>query len=399
MMEKKREKYRILFLLYLLMLLCVQVWAEDACEHDFQPVQAPATCTESGYTGLQCTLCFQTKDYQTTPQLGHDWTQWTVTKESDCREEGIQISTCSRCALEKEERLPKLAHAYEIWIQKPTCGYDGYTLHTCAYCGHEERTERIERLGHDLSILVVEPTCTTAGYTKYQCTRCTYSRKEDLVEKTGHFYDSGTVIQEAFVDQPGKIRYSCLNCDHTKTENIPAWSNPFEDVEKSSYCSDAVTWAYHTGVTLGTDETHFSPDGVCTRAQVVSFLWRWAGYPEAEKGSVPFTDVLADSFYVDAVSWAVEKGITKGVDESHFAPNDPCTRAQVVTLIHRYLESPVQRGEMPFVDLVEGSYYIPSVLWAYKQKITSGVDATHFAPDAQCTRGQIVTFLYRADAL
>ena len=116
------------------------------------------------------------------------------------------MRACQRCEKEQEEELPKLAHEYEIWVQKPTCGRAGYTLHTCVNCGHEEKTDRVEALGHDLKTLVVDATCTKDGYTQYQCTRCTYSRKEDLVEKTGHLYDSGTVEKEAGLHEEGRIR-------------------------------------------------------------------------------------------------------------------------------------------------------------------------------------------------
>lgn len=396
-MRKERKIEQIILFLSVLLVFCAGVSAEEACGHDFQRIEEPATCTECGYWGYRCILCFQTKGYEIIPQIGHDWAAWEVLDEPDCKSTGLQVGRCTRCGQQQEQEIPTLAHEYTSWVQSPTCGRDGYTLLTCINCGHEEKTDRVERLGHDLQILVVEPSCTRDGYTLYQCTRCTYSRKEALVEKTGHVFNSGTIDKEAGLDNTGKITYSCLNCDATKSETIPAWSNPFDDVAESAYYADSVTWAYHTGITTGTDETHFSSDSVCTRAQVVTFLWRWAGSPAPEGGKMPFSDIRAGSFYYDAVCWALEKGITTGVDETHFAPNSSCTRAQVVTLIHRYLGSPVLQGELPFEDVSSESYFFQSVLWTYKNKITTGVDTTHFAPHSQCTRAQIVTFLFRAN--
>lgn len=393
MMKRKRK---IILALGLSLLFVFGAFASEPCDHDFQMVEAPATCEESGYRGYVCSLCFQSKDYETIPQLGHLWGEWYVVTSPTCKSAGVQLRACQRCEKEQEEELPKLAHEYEIWVQKPTCGRAGYTLHTCVNCGHEEKTDRVEALGHDLKTLVVDATCTKDGYTQYQCTRCTYSRKEDLVEKTGHLYDSGTVEKEAGLHEEGRIRYVCLNCGESRTETIPEWGHPFADVADSSYYRDSVTWAYHTGITTGTDDVHFSPDEICTRGQVVAFLWRWAGCPAPEGDYTVFTDVKEGSFYEKAVLWAVQKGITKGMDETHFAPGAQCTRGQVVTLIHRYLGSPFTQGEIPFEDVAPEKYYAQAVLWACKSKITTGIDSNHFAPDGACTRGQIVTFLFRA---
>lgn len=392
MMNRERKIFTVIFLVWL---LTVTATAAEPCAHDFQPIEEAATCTQSGYSGFRCTICDQTKDFVSVPQLGHDWSEWTIFQAPQCSASGLQSRTCLRCHRQEETEIPATAHSYSTWIQEPTCGRAGYTLHTCVTCGHEEKTDRVDALGHDLQAYVVEPSCTKDGYTKYQCSRCTYSRKENPVEKTGHVYDSGTVVKEAGLDSDGKITYTCLNCATTKSEIIPAWDNPFVDVPDNSYYCDSVTWAYHTGITTGSDKTHFSPDAVCTRAQVVTFLWRWAGCPATEEGKMPFSDVQEGVFYYDAVRWAVEKGITNGVDKTHFAPDAGCTRGQVVTLLHRYMGSPILRGSLPFEDVAVEDYYSAAVLWAYKNQITTGVDTTHFAPDAQCIRAQIVTFLYR----
>ena len=142
----------------------------------------------------------------------------------------------------------------------------------------------------------------------------------------------------------------------------------------------------------------FDPYSGCTRAQVVTFLWRVKGKPAATITQTPFVDLQPNAYYQDALLWAYETGVIKGMDETHFAPNKVVTRAQFVTMIHRLEGSPTSSGANPFVDVAPGAYYYDAVLWAVEQGITNGVDSTHFAPSNQCIRGQVVTFLYRTYA-
>ena len=169
----------------------------------------------------------------------------------------------------------------------------------------------------------------------------------------------------------------------------------FVDVPSGSYYEDAVDWAVANGITTGMDAAHFSPDGICTRAQAVTFLWRAAGRPAPESRTMPFTDVPADSYYYDAVLWAVENGITKGTSSTTFSPDDTCTRAQIVTFLWRSEQSPAAGSSNPFTDVSADAYYADAVLWAVKEAITTGTTRTTFSPDAECTRAQIVTFLWR----
>ena len=169
----------------------------------------------------------------------------------------------------------------------------------------------------------------------------------------------------------------------------------FVDVPSGSYYEDAVDLAVANGITTGTDAAHFSPDGICTRAQAVTFLWRAAGRPAPESRTMPFTDVPADSYYYDAVLWAVENGITKGTSSTTFSPDDTCTRAQIVTFLWRSEQSPAAGSSNPFTDVSADAYYADAVLWAVKEAITTGTTRTTFSPDAECTRAQIVTFLWR----
>lgn len=167
----------------------------------------------------------------------------------------------------------------------------------------------------------------------------------------------------------------------------------FIDVPASAYYSDAVAWAVANGVTSGTSENTFSPNAACTRAQVVTFLWRAMGSPEPE-GSGDFSDVPAGSYYAKAAQWALENGITTGVGGSSFGSNSTVTRAQVVTFLWRAAGSPAVSGGS-FADVDSGAYYADAVAWAVRNGITTGTSATAFSPDAGCTRAQIVTFLYR----
>ena len=172
--------------------------------------------------------------------------------------------------------------------------------------------------------------------------------------------------------------------------------NPFTDVPAGSYYEDAVIWAVDKGITTGTSATTFNPNGICTRAQAVTFLWRAAGSPAAKSSAMPFADVKAGSYYETAVLWAVENGITKGTSDTMFSPDATCTRAQIVTFLWRSQKSPAAGMANPFADVAADTYYIDAVLWAVKHNITVGTTFSIFSPDEECTRAQIVTFLYRA---
>ena len=196
--------------------------------------------------------------------------------------------------------------------------------------------------------------------------------------------------------------YTFENVSRTHTIEVifmKANGNPqtgvFVDVATGSYYEDAVDWAVGNGITQGTDDTHFSPDGICTRAQAVAFLWRAAGSPKPETRTMPFADVPAGSYYYDAVLWAVENGITKGTSDTTFNPNMTCTRAQIVAFLWRSEKSPAAGTANPFADVKSTAYYADAVLWAVKENITRGTTNTTFSPDADCTRSQIVTFLWR----
>ena len=217
--------------------------------------------------------------------------------------------------------------------------------------------------------------------------------------------DKGYAVANVKIDGKsiGAVKsYTFENVRRTHTIEVifmKANGNPqtgvFVDVATGSYYEDAVDWAVENGITKGTDDTHFSPDGICTRAQAVTFLWRTAGSPEPETRTMPFTDVPVGSYYYDAVLWAVENGITKGTSDTTFSPNMTCTRAQIVAFLWRSEKSPAAGTANPFADVKSDAYYADAVLWAVKENITKGTTSTTFSPDADCTRAQIVTFLWR----
>jgi len=172
--------------------------------------------------------------------------------------------------------------------------------------------------------------------------------------------------------------------------------NPFTDVHTWDYYYDSVLWAYKNGITAGTSEGIFEPEASCTRGQVVTFLWRAKGQPEPNTTVCPFTDVHTWDYFYKAVLWAYENGITAGVSATEFGPETTVDRGQVVTFMWRDAGMPGASVSNPFVDVANGIYYHDAVLWAYQNGVTSGINATEFGPANPCTRGQVVTFLYRA---
>ena len=200
----------------------------------------------------------------------------------------------------------------------------------------------------------------------------------------------GTAVLTVYTDDGNY----CASCTVTVLPYL------FQDVQETDYYYESVLWAVEEDITTGIDSSHFAPQNVCTRAQVVTFLWRAAGCPAPQSDENPFVDVNEDVgfWYYDAVLWAVENGITIGRDLTHFAPDETCTRAEVCMFLWRALEKPSAGTVNPFLDVASGHWFYDCVLWAVDANVTTGTDTTHFSPDDPCVRGQIVTFLYRAFA-
>ena len=218
------------------------------------------------------------------------------------------------------------------------------------------------------------------GYTLETLTVTDKNGKEvKLTEKNGKY---------AFTMPASKVTVTATFMDDNTMLNF------FVDVKASDYYYDAVLWAAQNGITSGTDAEHFSPNQPCTRAQIVTFLWRAAGSP-APKNMSSFADVPADAFYAKAVAWAVENGITGGTGDGKFSPDATCTRAQSVTFLYRAAGSPAVSGTAEFGDVATNAYYADAVAWAAKNGITGGIGGGLFGSGNDCTRAQIVTFLYR----
>ena len=211
-------------------------------------------------------------------------------------------------------------------------------------------------------------------------------------------FDTGIPLDEALMDYITTELKGVIGEQYKAPQGRVSYTEPFTDVTAGVY-HDAIMWAYKSKITTGVTETTFAPKDSCTRAQIVTFLYRAAGSPEvAESVTNPFTDVSKDSVYYNAIMWAVEKKITTGVTETTFEPNSPCTRAQIVTFLYRAAGSPelAKDAANPFSDVSDSSVYYNAILWAVEKKITTGVTETTFVPNDTCTRAQAVTFLYRA---
>ena len=205
-------------------------------------------------------------------------------------------------------------------------------------------------------------------------------------------------VLEPTTGEEGIRRHKCTTCGKAEGQILDKLTTQFKDVKESDYFAVPVTWAVKNEITNGVANDQFGPDQDCTRAQVVTFLWRAAGEPEPTSTNNPFTDVKAGEYYYKAVLWAVEQGITQGMSKTTFGTNATCTRGQVATFLWRFKGAPSVTGNNPFKDVEKDAYYYEPVLWAVDMGITNGTSETTFAPNATCTRGQIVTFLYRAIA-
>ncbi len=303
-----------------------------------------------------------------------------------CSDDNYHWLGCQRCGKTLEDLRDELESAgftvEEKWyeISRKTA-HSGGTA-TCkdkAIC--DECGDAYGKLAdHRYKAVVTAPTCTTNGYTTYTCASCGSSYKDSETVKTGHIIKYGV----------------CESCKGR-------FSNPFYDVNGSDWFYSAVMWAYYNEprVTAGVDASHFNPKSPCTRAQVVTFLWRAAGEPEPAGSTMKFKDVPYNNSYVPyykAIIWATEQGITSGTgDGSTFSPNATVTRAQFVTFLWRYAGEPSPSNmSTTFNDVSANSVYYKAILWAAEKGITKGKTATSFAPSATCTRCEVVSFMFRA---
>lgn len=370
-------------------------------EHKYTDTVIPPTCTERGCTVHLC-ACGDKREDSYTPPLGHSYKGGIcvrcgildpnkdiphkhdfipiVTKPT-CLTEGFTTYACSCGECYTKDYVSAVGHKTQLQNAKAAgCLTGGYTGdEVCTVCGKVfKHGSVIFALGHDPQPARVKaPTCTESGYTgDLICMRCgDMTQTGKTVAATGHKFFGGV----------------CSVCGTKGAEAVPE----FDDVKPGAFYFDAVQWAVKNGITNGTGKNTFSPNNVCSRYQIVMFLWRAAGQPEA-KAAVSFADVKPGDIFYEAVQWAVERGITKGTSSTSFSPFAPCTRGQIVTFLYRSAGSPKVSGACNFSDVSSGSFCHDAVIWASTEGITNGTSAGRFSPNEGCTRAQVVTFLYRA---
>lgn len=370
-------------------------------EHKYTDTVIPPTCTERGCTVHLC-ACGDKREDSYMPPLGHSYrdgicvrcgildpngdTQHkhdfipSVTKPT-CLTEGFTTYACSCGECYTKDYVSAVGHKTQLQNAKAAgCMTGGYTGdEVCTFCGKVfKQGSVIFALGHDPQPARVKaPTCNESGYTgDLICMRCgDMTQIGKTVAAAGHKFFGGV----------------CSVCGAKGAEAVPE----FDDVKPGAFYFDAVQWAVKNGITNGTGKSTFSPNDVCSRYQIVMFLWRAAGQPEA-KAAVSFADVKPGDIFYEAVQWAVERGITKGTSSTSFSPFAPCTRGQIVTFLYRSAGSPAISGACDFSDVSAGSFCHDAVIWASSEGITKGTSAGRFSPNEGCTRAQVVTFLYRA---
>ncbi len=370
-------------------------------EHKYTDTVIPPTCTERGCTVHLC-ACGDKREDSYTPPLGHSY------------KGGI----CVRCGILDPNGDTQHKHDFIPSVTKPTCLTEGFTTYACS-CGECYTKDYVSAVGHKTQLQNAKAAgCLTGGYTGDEvCTVCGKVFKQgSVIFALGHDPQPARVKAPTCTESGYTGDLICMRCgDMTQIGKTVAAAGhkffggvcsvcgakgaeaapEFDDVKPGAFYSDAVQWAVENGITNGTGKNTFSPNNVCSRYQIVMFLWRVAGQPEA-KAAVSFADVKPGDIFYEAVQWAVERGITKGTSSTSFSPYAPCTRGQIVTFLYRSAGSPKVSGACNFSDVSSGSFCHDAVIWASSEGITKGTSAERFSPNEGCTRAQVVTFLYRA---
>lgn len=374
--------------------------------HSYTDAVTAPTCTEKGYTTHTC-HCGDSYVDTYADALDHAWNEGVVTLEPTEETEGIRLFSCSRCDAEKSEPIHCLNphihnYGYSVVVTEATCFQDGYTTYTCN-CGASYVDDYVR--SHELNLFddnfsdkfyekLTKPTCTESGGIFYVCRECGESIQYADIPARGHDLGEWETVREPNYLGNGLKERHCSRCVVFESEEIN--NNPFTDVGEGSQFKTAILWAYYSGVTSGKTATTFEPDATVTRAQFVTFLWRAAGCPEPETVENPFTDVGEGAYYYKAVMWAVENKITIGTTATTFSPDKLCTRGHVAMFLYRYAGEPViSLHDDRFEDVTPNNRYYKAVMWAIQEEITVGKTATTFGLHQECTRAQVVMFLYR----
>ena len=391
----------------------------------------PPTCTEKGTQFYKCSVCGATRTEKIAP-LGHDLSRCDLKPAATCTQPGRAVGTCARCGVQIDEVIPAKGHDYSYAETSvaPTCTEPGHYKGTCPTCG-KDYDDVVPALGHDWGewVTSIEPTVSTVGYRYHVCNRdgCGYREGEDIPKLHTHTWDAGVVTQKPTAAEPGVRTYTCTVCGQTRTEAIPATGVPetcnggpacpgyaFRDMPAPSIWSHAgLDYCIDHGYIAGTSATTVTPDGECTRAMIVSILYRVQGEPakvngyELKKLAPPFDDVERGRWYTDAIWWAKLTGVVSGMSPSTFAPDNPITRAQLAVILYNYTkqfapESLTETGSLtgfPDADSVP-SWARTAMAWAVGNGLISGVGengVSYLRPEGCATRAQVATILMNYD--
>ena len=399
-----------------------------ATDHTWVNTQTlPPTCTEKGTQFYKCSVCGATRTEKIAP-LGHDLSRCDLQPAATCTQPGRAVGTCARCGVQIDEVIPAKGHDYSYAETSvaPTCTEPGHYKGTCPTCG-KDYDDVVPALGHDWGewVTSIEPTVSTVGYRYHICNRdgCGYREGEDIPKLHTHTWDAGVVTQKPTAAEPGVRTYTCTICKQTRTEAIPATGVPetcnggpacpgyaFRDMPAPSIWSHAgLDYCITHGYIAGTSATTVTPDGECTRAMIVSILYRVQGEPtkvngyELKKLAPPFDDVERGRWYTDAIWWAKLTGVVSGMSPSTFAPDDPITRAQLAVILYNYTQqfapgSLTETGSLtgfPDADSVP-SWARTAMAWAVGNGLISGVGengVSYLRPEGCATRAQVATIL------
>lgn len=387
----------------------------------------PPTCTEKGTQFYKCSVCGATRTEKIAP-LGHDLSRCDLRPAATCTQPGRAVGTCARCGVQIDEVIPAKGHDYSYAETSvaPTCTEPGHYKGTCPTCG-KDYDDVVPALGHDWGewVTSIEPTVSTVGYRYHVCNRdgCGYREGEDIPKLHTHTWDAGVVTQKPTAAEPGVRTYTCTVCGQTRTEAIPATGVPetcnggpacpgyaFRDMPAPSIWSHAgLDYCIYHGYIAGTSATTVTPDGECTRAMIVSILYRVQGEPtkvngyELKKLAPPFDDVERGRWYTDAIWWAKLTGVVSGMSPSTFAPDDPITRAQLAVILYNYTQqfAPGSLTETGSLTGFPDAGSVPSwartaMAWAVGNGLISGVGengVSYLRPEGCATRAQVATIL------
>lgn len=404
-----------------------------ATDHTWVKTQTnPPTCTEQGTAFYKCSACGATRT-EKIAALGHDLSRCDLRPAATCTQPGRAVGTCARCGVQIDEVIPAKGHDYSYKSAsstEPTCTESGHYQGTCPRC-YQDYNDTIPALGHDWGewVTTIEPTVSTVGYRYHICNRdgCGYREGEDIPKLHTHTWDVGVVTQKPTAAEPGVRTYTCTVCGQTRTEAIPATGVPetcnggpacpgyaFRDMPAPSIWSHAgLDYCIDHGYIAGTSATTVTPDGECTRAMIVSILYRVQGEPakvngyELKKLAAPFDDVERGMWYTDAIWWAKLTGVVSGMSPSTFAPDDPITRAQLAVILYNYTkqfapESLTETGSLAgFPDAGSvPSWARTAMAWAVGNGLISGVGengVSYLRPEGCATRAQVATILMNYD--